>query len=87
MRQSPIAVFVPNLNKRTDRKESVLAQYAGKKEFDLYIVPAIEHANGSWGLWQTFYQIVSQEAEKDTPFFIFGEDDHIFSNCYTSEFL
>lgn len=87
MRLSPIAVFVPNLNKRTDRKESVLAQYAGKKEFDLYIVPAIEHANGSWGLWQTFYQIVSQEAEKDTPFFIFGEDDHIFSNCYTSEFL
>lgn len=83
----PIPVFVSNLKKRTDRKKSVQAQYAGRKEFDLYIVPANEHTNGSWGLWQTFYQIVSQEAEKNTPFFIFCEDDHIFSDCYTSEFL
>lgn len=87
MLPSPIPVYVPNLTKRTDRKKSVQTQFAGKIEFELHIVPAIEHANGSWGLWQTFFKIVSQEAQKDTPFFIFGEDDHIFSNCYDPEFL
>ncbi len=87
MNHFPINVYVPNLKKRTDRKESVQAQYMGKDEFKLHIVPAIEHSNGAWGLWQTFYRIVSKEAEKNTPFFIFSEDDHVFTDCYTFDFL
>ena len=87
MNHSPINVFVPNLKKRTDRKESVQAQYMGKDEFKLHIIPAFEHSNGAWGLWQTFYTIVSTEAEKNSPFFIFGEDDHIFTDNYTFDFL
>ena len=59
----------------------------GKDEFKLHIVPAFEHSNGAWGLWQTFYTIVSTEAEKNSPFFIFGEDDHIFTDNYTFDFL
>ena len=49
MNHSPINVYVPNLKKRTDRKVSVQAQYMGKDEFKLHIVPAIEHSNGAWG--------------------------------------
>lgn len=87
MDTTPIHVYAPNLVKRTDRKASIMAQFAGREEFELHVVPAIEHNSGAWGLWQTFLSIVSEEAEKDTPFFVFCEDDHQFTPDYTPEFL
>ena len=87
MNHPPIPVYVANLKRRTERKKNVLSQYAGRKEFDLHIVQAIESIHGAWGLWKTFYQVVSQEASRNCPFFIFCEDDHIFSDDYSSDFL
>ena len=87
MSSAPIQVYVPNLKKRTDRKASILAQYAGREEFELHIVPAIEHKHGAWGLWKTFYQIVSMEFQKGSPYFIFCEDDHQFTSEYTPDVL
>lgn len=87
MNSTPIQVYVPNLKKRTDRKASILAQYAGREEFELHIVPAIEHSNGAWGLWKTFRQIVTTELEKGSSFFVFCEDDHLFTDNYTLDFL
>lgn len=85
--KSTIPVYIPNLEFRKDRRESVVAQFSGREEFEVHIVPAIKHSNGAWGLWQTFYQIVSLATEKKYPFFIFCEDDHIFSDNYDTEFL
>lgn len=87
MNSAPIRVYVANLKKRTDRKASILAQYAGREEFEIHIVPAIEHKNGAWGLWKTFYQIVSMESQKGSPYFIFCEDDHRFTSEYTPDVL
>lgn len=79
---SPIRVYAPNLERHTDRKDSLFGQFEERIEFLLTIVPAIERKNGAWGLWQTFYSIVEKEHSANTPYFIFCEDDHTFTEYY-----
>lgn len=83
----PITVYAPNLPQRPERRESVLQQFAGRTEFELHVVPAIERKQPTWGLWQTFYQIVEKEKAKHSDYFIFCEDDHVFTDHYQSDFL
>lgn len=82
-----IPVYAANLSRRTDRKLSIQEQFKGRDEFNLHVVKAIEDADGAWGLWQTFCSIVEQEKAKDTPYFVFCEDDHVFTPHYKREFL
>lgn len=82
-----INVFAVNLAYRTDRKEHIVNQFMDKPEFSLTVVPAIEHTNGAYGLWQTVRKIVRNEAEKRSEYFIFCEDDHTFTNLYSADFL
>lgn len=84
---SPISVYIPNLTKRTDRKASIEKQFKNKNEFELNIVQAIEHKIGAFGLWQTFMKIVRNEYNKKSNFFIFCEDDHVFTENYNKEYL
>lgn len=85
--KSPIKVYAPNLAHRTDRRASLLRQFEARTEFQLAIIPAIERKNGAWGLWQTFYAVVKEEHEADTPYFIFCEDDHVFTEYYDYHLL
>lgn len=85
MKPKSLSVYVANLARRVERKLSIEAQFFGRKEFELTIVPAIEHENGVWGQWQTFYGIVKQEADKNSPYFVFCEDDHLFTENYDAE--
>lgn len=87
MIQYPISVYASNLERRVDRKVSIKNQFSGKEEFALTVVPAIEHENGAWGQWQTFFRIVEEETVKNSPFFIFCEDDHIFTENYNVDLL
>ncbi|MBP3228054.1 MAG: methyltransferase domain-containing protein [Bacteroidaceae bacterium] len=81
------SVYVANLAKRTDRKESVEVQFKGRSEFALEVVPAISHKTGAYGLWKTFCGIVRQEEAKGSECFIFCEDDHVFTDAYHTAFL
>lgn len=83
----PINVYAPNLRQRSDRRASIYEQFSGKDEFDFHLVEAIEQKNAPWGLWQTFYRIVELERGKGSPYFIFCEDDHVFTKAYSREFL
>lgn len=85
--QLPISVYAPNLPQRTERRKSILEQFAGRKEFELHVVSAMEHKQPTWGLWQTFYKIVEKEKVKDSDYFIFCEDDHVFTEHYQKEQL
>ncbi len=84
---NPISVYAVNLAQRTDRRASIEAQFVNKQEYNLTIVQAIEHRNGAYGLWQTFYNIVEQEATTESDCFIFCEDDHVFTENYSVENL
>jgi len=84
---NPISVYAANLKRRPERKASIEAQFAGRPEFHLTVVEAIEQLKGYQGLWQTFYKVVQQEAAKGSDYFIFCEDDHIFTEDYSADFL
>lgn len=43
-------VYIINLAKRIDRKAHALAQFAGRAEFTVQLVNAIENKNGALGL-------------------------------------
>lgn len=77
-------VFAINLENRTDRKASIISEFAGKDEFQLTIFPAIEHEVGAFGLWQTFYEIVRQAYEEGLEYVIICEDDHTFTPHYSA---
>lgn len=82
-----INVFAINLAHRIDRKENIIKQFAGKPEFNLIVVTAIQHKIGAYGLWQTVRCIVADEAQNQTDFFILCEDDHVFTNQYSFNYL
>ncbi|MDY3943121.1 MAG: glycosyl transferase [Alloprevotella sp.] len=78
-----IQVYCPNLSERSDRKASITQEFLGKSNYLLNIIPAISHETGGIGLWQTFSMILKKEEVKHSPFFIFCEDDHIFTDHYS----
>lgn len=82
-----LQVYAVNMAARTERRESIVGEFEGRDEFELHIVPAIEHRNGPYGLWQTFYGIVKEQARRGSEFFIFCEDDHAFTKAYSRDTL
>ena len=82
-----IAVYISNLSYRTDRRRSICKQFYHKQLFKIHIVPAIQHKTGAFGLWKTFLSIVAKERQNDSPYFVFCEDDHVFTEAYTDDFI
>lgn len=80
--ESPISVYAVNLPCRQDRRVSVCRQFINKNEFRFEIYNALESKNGPWALWQNFYNIVARESLKGSDYFIFVEDDHVFTDVY-----
>lgn len=78
-----IPTYIINLPKRKDRRQHVLDQFAGRLEFDTYIVDAIEHNSGSVGLWLTINHIFRNLIDKSNDYFIIVEDDHVFTDFYS----
>ena len=78
-----IPVYVANLPSRIDRRTSIMEQFRGKDEYSLHIVRAKEAQNGATGLWMTFCKIVQMQAEANVPYFVFCEDDHVFTSHYS----
>lgn len=83
----PISVYALNLPHRKDRRASICSQFANKEEFNLIIYDALESKNGPWALWQNFYNIVKTESLRESEYFIFVEDDHVFTEAYDWSFL
>jgi possible glycosyltransferase len=82
-----IPLFCANLPNRTERKVSITYEFEERKEFSLHILPAVHHEIGAIGLWQTFLPIVRLAAQQELPYFIFCEDDHVFTSAYDVEEL
>lgn len=84
---SPIPTYVINLRKRTDRKENVLKEFAGREEFKVDIVEAVEHKRGATGLWLTIRDILQNRVGPTEEFILICEDDHQFTENYAREYL
>jgi len=82
-----IPVFVINLEKRVDRKLSIISQFGDKEEFELHIVHAFENGIGTIGLWQTIVSIMDRSISAGLEYIIICEDDHGFTGHYNSNDL
>ena len=80
-------VYIVNLPQRTDRREHILAQFLDRPEFIVHIKEPVVHTIGAVSLWLTLRNIVKEEKEKGSPYFILCEDDHTFTNAYSTELL
>lgn len=78
-----ITVWCAHLKNRTDREESVLKEFKNKKEFNFKIKEAVFNTFGALGLWETLTEVIKIEAEQNSEYFIFCEDDHVFTNEYS----
>lgn len=82
-----IQVYVPNLPNRKDRKASIINQFADKPQFFLSVLKPKEDKNGYVSLWKTFFNAVVEENKRNSKYFIFCEDDHVFTDDYNFEML
>lgn len=77
-----IYTYIINLPNRKDRKESILHEFAGRKEFNLHLFPAVEHKRGALGLWKSITEIVRDAKERSEEAVLICEDDHHFTSAY-----
>lgn len=82
-----ISVYALNLPNRVERLKSIQKQFDKKSEYDFQVISAIKHPIGAYGQWKSLIRIVKQEIEKNSDFFIFCEDDHVFTKDYNFEYL
>lgn len=82
-----IPTYVINLKRRTDRKDHIVNEFADHDEFDLEIVQAHENPVGSLGLWHTIVEIVETAKKRKQDFILICEDDHEFTDKYSSHHL
>lgn len=82
-----LPVYVINLPERKDRLDHIIKEFAPCKEFSLVVTAACRHEVGAIGLWQSIHKIVQQAADKDEDMIILCEDDHQFTENYSTEYL
>lgn len=83
----PIPTYIVNLKQRVDRRKSMERQFSGKSEFSVTFVEAVKHWDGAVGLWQSLAQVVRVAKERNLDKFLFCEDDHVFTDSYSKEYL
>ena len=82
-----IKVKCVNLESRNDRRIHGESEISGRPEFEMRIFKAIRHEVGSVGLWKSLISVVQEMSRCDDEYFIFCEDDHVFTDRYSPELL
>ena len=82
-----IPTYIINLPERTERREHIVAQFSGRKEFNTTVVDAVKHPIGAVGLWMSIRKVVEMAIENDDDVIIISEDDHEFTESYSCEAL
>lgn len=83
MSNRPIPTFVVNLRRRTDRKKSILKEFAGRTEFAVNIIEPIKHEKPNVSLWNTVRYIIEHKVTDNDDAIIICEDDHQFTQNYS----
>ena len=78
-----LPTYIINLPERKDRREHIIRQFNGKKEFDVTIIEACRNNIGAVGLWLSIRKIIEKAIDNDDDLVIICEDDHEFTDHYT----
>lgn len=87
MALNKIPTFVLNLERRKDRREHIINQFAGKDEFDLKFVNPIAEENPAISLWNTVKYIINELLSPESDFVLICEDDHTFTDKYDKDLV
>lgn len=82
-----IPVYVINMKDRTERRNHIMKEFEGRKEFDVTIVEACTHEKGTIGLWNSIIKVIHQAQENEDEVIIICEDDHYFTEHYSPGLL
>lgn len=82
-----IPTYIINLPERTERREHIEKQFAGKKEFDITIIKACKHEIGAVGLWLSVRKIIEMAIQNDDDVIVICEDDHQFTEDYSRNYF
>lgn len=82
-----IPTFIINLKSRPDRKQDIIEVFQNRDEFAIQIIEAKENKVGAVGLWNSIQHILEQLEDNKDDFILICEDDHQFTDAYTSEML
>lgn len=81
---STIPTFIINLSRRIDRKESILAEFSARPEFEIHLVEPIPDKLKTTSLWLTVKQIIRHSMSAGYDFVLLIEDDHVFTDQYNA---
>ena len=62
-------------------------QFDGKPEFEVRFVDAVKDADGAAGIWKSLVKVITAAQKAGHDKILFCEDDHIFTEHYTSDYL
>ncbi len=82
-----IPTYIINLKVRTERRTHMTEQFSGRSEFNITWVEAVEHPVGAIGLWESIVKIVQLAKSRNEDMILICEDDHVFTDVYTSDYL
>lgn len=79
-----IPVYIFNLSDKTERKELILSQFEGRREFEPILVKACQHRIRAVGLWQNIVKAVQKAKKRKDEMIILCRDNHVFTENYSS---
>jgi hypothetical protein len=82
-----IPTYIINLKFRTDRRAHILNEFSEHGEFIINLIEPLEHSIGAISLWSTIQHIISIAEIKGLEFVLICEDDHQFTESYSTDAL
>jgi len=82
-----LPTYIINIEERTDRQQSIRAEFADKPEFDVRLLTSPKERNGAVGLWNNIKKSVAMAIENDEDVILICEDDHVFTPKYSKKVL
>lgn len=82
-----LKTFILNLPQRQDRRINIEKEFRGKNLYDIEYLCPIRHECPRISHWLSLKHCVIKAKMSGYPFFLFCEDDHIFTSAYNENSL
>lgn len=82
-----IPAYIISLKDESERLHHILAEFHGKNEFSVKIIDSIKHEHKDIQLWNNIVTIAKMAIENDDDVIILVQDDHLFTDSYTKDYL
>ena len=78
-------VYILNVPKRQERRDSVMQEFHGKDCFSTHIITPVNHSIPRVSHWLSFLQLTQHANAEGLDCFVFCEDDHTFTEHFEEQ--